>query len=154
MKKILIVLAVIIILIITYFVIFPINIYKMSGVSMEPTYKDGDILSVTKDINNLRRGDVVIVNVPNRKESLIVKRIIGLPGEKLSIKNNQLYINDNFYNLSQFSIHDFVYPGNLDLSLSGNQYFVLGDNVPKSADSRVFGPVETNNIIVKVLGKK
>jgi signal peptidase I len=126
----------------------------MSGVSMEPTYKDGDTLSVTKDLNNLQRGDVIILNDPRQKGALIVKRIVGLPGEKISIKNNQLYLNNNAFDLNRFSVHDFVNPGNSDFTLTSNQYFVLGDNVPKSADSRLFGPIEKSDIVVKVLGKK
>lgn len=123
----------------------------VSGVSMSPTYKNGDILrsEVISGKEDLTRGSVIVIKAENKK---MVKRVVGLPGETIQIIDGYLYINNT-------PDHSFDYdpieaPGCAvqPLTLRVNEYFVMGDNRNKSNDSRNFGPVAYNDIKAKVTG--
>ena len=130
---------------------------------MEPTFKHGDIFFVNKIcyfIFGPKRGDVVqFVNVEERR--LVIKRIIGLPGEKIKIQSGKMFIweKDEWKELEQGS-----YLGNQKTKLAlgsslgsefripSNAYFVLGDNRDQSVDSRHFGFLARDQIVGRVYG--
>ncbi|MFH0928718.1 MAG: signal peptidase I [bacterium] len=119
--------------------------FAVKGAAMEPAYNDGDYLLATKIDRNFQRGDVVIMNYLNK--TFMVKRIVGLPGETIEIKNNQVLINN------QVLTESYVLGSMADadpLVIGSDQYFVLGDNRPQSFDSRYFGPVLKADIVGKV----
>lgn len=97
-----------------------------------------------------RRGEVIIFASPVDRKIITVKRVIGLPGDQVAIRQNQVFINDQLYN------EPYVKPAGPGLS-SGDEfgplavprgsYFVLGDNRPKSADSRHWGFVRLDEIM-------
>lgn len=100
------------------------------GSSMSPTYKDKSIVLESKIITNIKRDDVVVIKKNNLK---IVKRIIGIPNDKMIVKAGYIYINEIKYN--NLYIND---PGILinEVILGKDEYFVLGDNIDNSIDSR------------------
>ncbi len=125
--------------------------YIPSG-SMEPTLMPQDRIIVNKFIYRFKepaRGDIVVFLPPNDSRDYI-KRVIGLPGETVEIKNGRVFINSRpisepYKNKSA----DFSNFG--PFKLPKNSYFVMGDNRPNSSDSRVFGPLEKSRIIGKAV---
>lgn len=109
---------------------FLVSICIIHGNSMSPTYKDKSIVLESKIITNIKRNDVVVIKKNNLK---IVKRIIGIPNDKMVVKNGYIYINEIKYN--NLYISD---PGILinEVILGKDEYFVLGDNIDNSIDSR------------------
>lgn len=123
----------------------------VSGPSMEPTFHNGNILLSESDItrDDLHRGDVVVFNV----DINVIKRIVGLPGETLVVKDGVLYIDGVVYDDLQFdAIED---PGVLwrDYTLREDQYFCVGDNRNESYDSRWIGPIMFDEIKCKITKK-
>ena len=134
---ILIILAVVLI---RTFIITPVIV---SGDSMKPNLNNGEMLLVRKigySGKTIKRFDIVVLKTTNEnKEEEIIKRIIGLPGEHISYKNNKLYVNDKIVeeNYKYRDTNDF----NLEEICTCSQiperkYLVLGDNRPISKDSR------------------
>ena len=121
--------------------------------SMLPTLHPGDRLVVVKAaywFSNPARGDVVIIS-PDWMGEALVKRVIGLPGETIDIKDGAVYINGSPLTEPYFNGTTTVPPGVYDhVALQQGQYFVMGDNRPGSDDSRVFGPVPRQDIIGRV----
>lgn len=127
-----IVVAIIIALLLNKFVFF---IMKIPSASMDPTLKVGDYGIVTRvyNKNNLKRGDVVIFDSVELNETL-VKRLIGLPGDKIKITDEgEIYINGEKFN-QDFIIYNGGVSG--DYEVPEGCYFFLGDNRANSWDSR------------------
>jgi len=127
--------------------------HKIKGDSMQPNYPDGEYLltdKVTYRFHEPKRGDVVVFEAPNKYDEYI-KRIIGLPGETVSLKNGHVYINHKLLKESYIS-NSIATTGNLflkdneEVKVPPNNYFVLGDNRPYSSDSRSWGFVIKNKI--------
>lgn len=131
--------------------------YTVSGESMEPSLINGEWLLVDKlsyHFSSPDRGDIIIFNPPCESDQPYIKRIIGLPGEHIEIRDGSIYVSNDG--------GDFQYIESTDLpsispsyecswEVPEDSYFVLGDNRPISRDSRTFGTVPENNIIGKVL---
>jgi signal peptidase I len=121
---------------------------RVYGQSMEPNLHTDQRLVVEKlsyNFHEPRRGDIVVLNVPQTGSGLLIKRVIGLPGEKIEIKGGKVYINEQpleepyLSNQSQRDMKAIVVPP--------NHVFVLGDNRGFSNDSRSFGSVPLENIV-------
>lgn len=146
------ILAVIIVIPIRMFVAQP---FIVSGSSMVPTFDNSDYLIVDElsyHLGDPERFDVVIFRYPKDPNKFFIKRIIGLPGEEVNIKGNQVTIT-NKDNEQGFAIDQpFVKnPGNntLTIKLGSDEYFVMGDNRSASSDSRYWGPVKRNLLVGK-----
>ena len=116
------------------------------GESMYPTLKDGQILAVNTHDKIPGRGDIVIFKSKNYSKVLI-KRVIGLPGEKIIIKNNNIYINGQI--IKDYVDIDMESYGILkeEITLKENEYFAMGDNRNHSYDCRDIGPLLKDEII-------
>lgn len=129
---------------------------EMTESSMEPTISAGDVLLV----NNLayrfgkpQRGDVIVFQTNDSENaSIYVKRVIGMPGETIQIKDGQILINGTTY-MEQNDLASIAYAGlaEEELTLGSDEYFVLGDNRNNSADSRYadIGNVKRSQMIGK-----
>jgi len=135
-----------------------INWYRVPSESMVPTLQVGDYIVVNRlafgvhfpftqwsffKTGAVGRGDIVVFDWPPEPTTLFVKRVIGLPGDKLKVSEGQVYIND-----SQVCIpHCEVFTsGDMETTIPPGQYFTMGDNRPNSSDSRVWGFVPFENI--------
>ena len=133
---------------------------KVDGHSMEPTLSDGDNLIVDKLSYRFRdpeRYDIIIFPGPEEfgQHPYYIKRIIGMPGETVQIKDGKVYINDKELKSDVYGITDYIdYPGIAEepVTLGKDEYFCLGDNRPVSQDSRyeIVGPVKRSQIVGKV----
>ena len=117
----------------------------VNGSSMENTLFDNDLVIVNKIVlkNGIDRFDIVVVNYNN---DTLIKRIIGLPNEKVSYIDDKLYINDEPIEMPL----DFEYTSDFELITGKDEYIVLGDNRNVSKDSRSIGPIKRDNIKGKV----
>lgn len=164
MQKVVIILAVLIVLIIGVIYLKSgianknnIEPIKISGSAMSPNYNDGQFWIVDKVIyttTDPQRGDVVLFKDVADPNKVFAKRIIGLPGEEIEIKDGAVYINGQVVSEPYLSKDVVTSPGNYPalnqkIIPQGN-YFILGDNRNGSFDSRNFGFVPKENIIGKL----
>ena len=148
------------ILIILFFFIIRFYIaepFLVSGASMEPNFETNDYLIVdelTYKIEAPQRGDVVVLVPPPEPDKYFIKRIVGLPGERLLVDGNQITIY-NKENPDGFLLNEpYVKFGSdkvSDKTLGPDEYFVMGDNRSVSYDSRSWGILPRNKIIGKAL---
>jgi len=128
--------------------------HKIKGASMEPNYPDGEFLltdKVTYKFNEPERGDVIVFKAPPTYEDEFIKRIIGLPGDRVSINNGKVQINGKPLN-EKYLDDQLITSGGSFLSegeemlVPQDQFLVLGDNRPYSFDSRAWGFVLKDKI--------
>lgn len=121
------------------------------GDSMIPTYYDGDTVLVNR-LARIDRGDLVVVLEDDGK--YVIKRVVGMPGDKFQIKDGLVFINGEHYS------ENYIYENNTDydpgvaeeeIQLGTDEYFILGDNRVVSKDSREIGPVTKDQIIGEVI---
>ena len=121
---------------------------RVDGDSMKDTLHNNDILILNKLDKSYKRFDIVVVNYNNTK---LVKRIIGMPGENISYKDNELYINDKKYaDIETSRTFDFSLEELYALErIPDNYYFVMGDNRGNSLDSRDYrvGLIKKEDIV-------
>lgn len=134
-----------------YFIAQP---FLVRGSSMEPTFTNGNYLIIDEIAYRLRepeRGEVVVFRFPKDPSTFYIKRIIGLPGETVEVKNNQVTITDTGGKTriitENYLAMDERTNGDLVQKLEQGQYFVMGDNREFSYDSRMWGAVPENDII-------
>ncbi|MDD5651937.1 MAG: signal peptidase I [Candidatus Moranbacteria bacterium] len=156
-------------------VIMPVRIFLfqpffVQGASMEPNFEDGQYLIVNElgykntdlkiatvePFKEIERGYVMIFRYPKNPKQFFIKRVIGLPGEKVELKNGKVYIyNDESLEgteLKEDYLPDDTYTqGSGKYEVGEDEYFVLGDNRSHSSDSRSWGLVSSKDIIGKVL---
>jgi signal peptidase I len=122
---------------------------QVKGASMEPTFQSGDYILTSKITYKLRpieRGDVVVFKSPRNTDIEFIKIIIGLPGDKILVSNGQVFVNDQLINENYISATTNLWETgylkeNEPIIVPQNYVFVMGDNRPRSSDSRDFGPV-------------
>lgn len=146
-------------------VVIPIRMFIMSpfiveGASMHPTFKNLDYLVVDEIVYAFSapaRGDVIVFRYPADPSIFYIKRIIGLPGETVSITRGAVSITNSSEPTSPTPVvlpepyivnEDATYTKNI--TLGQGEYFVMGDNRPNSADSRAWGVLPRKNIIGRV----
>ena len=136
------VIIVVVVILVRTFIITPVIV---SGSSMKPNFNDGELLLVRKIRYNektIKRFDVVVIK---KDKEEIIKRVIGLPGEHISYKNNKLYVNDTHLNTKDFNLEEICTCS----SIPEGKYLVLGDNRPISKDSRSIGLIDEKDIVGK-----
>jgi signal peptidase I len=116
---------------------------QFAGSSMEPNFHDGQIVEIEEvPVAELQRGDVILFTAKGGKQYL--KRLIGLPGETVEIRDGKVYINDEV--LDEPYINEPAQGDSPVFTVGTDEYFVLGDNRNNSSDSRAFGSVPSENI--------
>lgn len=140
-------------LIIRFFILAP---YVVEGDSMDPTFQDWNYLIVDRIVYKLddpQRGDVIVFKYPPDPSRSLIKRVIGLPGERVAIDGGVVTIY-NTENPEGFVIDEpyvttenATYDDNVNVSLDTDEYFVMGDNRKVSADSRLWGELERSEIV-------
>jgi signal peptidase I len=160
--------------------VFLVQPFFVQGASMEPNFEDKEYLIINelgykttkvgfafgekkanlftvKSFKELVRGDVVVFRYPKNPSVYYIKRVIGLPGEKIEIKDGKVKIFNN-KNPDGFDLDESAYlsasvetMGDQIANLSDTEYFVMGDNRNYSSDSRSWGPVPEEDIVGKVL---
>lgn len=144
--------VVIVALVFRYFLIQP---FIVVGQSMEPNFHDKEYLVIDKLSYKIRvpkRGEVIIFHPPQSPRESYIKRIIGLPGEKVEVKSGNIYINGKLLKES-YIMHDAgsaISTNDMTVQLQDNEFFVFGDNRDHSSDSREIGPIPKSNIQGKV----
>lgn len=137
------IIIVLVVVLIRSFIATPV---RVDGDSMNKTFNNGDILVLYK-LSKIKRFDVVVLTEADDNEK-IIKRVIGMPGDTVAIKNGDIYINDekidDKYAYGETSDYDRI-------TLGDDEYFILGDNRLISKDSRYFGPVKEEDIKGKVI---
>ncbi|MGE7837856.1 signal peptidase I [Viridibacillus arvi] len=148
-----ILIAIIIAVICRQFLIAPITV---RGESMEPTYFDDNKVLISK-LSHIERFDIIVFDAPDSDEKYI-KRVIGLPGDHVAMKDDTLYINGKVYDEPYLNIkkenlleghftYDFTLEDITDEKIvPSNSYFVLGDNRLESSDSREYGFISKNAV--------
>lgn len=131
--------------------------HQVKGASMEPNFHDGEYILTNKyeyRFSDPQRGDVVVFKSPQNPEIDYIKRIIGLPGDRIKIINNHYYINDMELPEPYINGNLYTYQGSYlndgeEITVPKDYYFVSGDNRPRSSDSREWGPISKSSIIGK-----
>jgi signal peptidase I len=148
---------------------FAIQAFKIPSRSMVPTLLVGDQILVNKfiygvkipylrkmiiPVTNPERGDIVVFIYPNDRSKDFIKRVIGIAGDKIEIKNKRIFINDKEYSDSYGVYSDnLIYPGVIQprdnfgpVTVPQNSLFVMGDNRDESSDSRYWGFVDIKDV--------
>lgn len=123
--------------------------HKIDGQSMMPNFPNNEYLlteKVTYYTRNPERGDVVVFTPPVSNLDEYIKRVIGLPGEKIMIKNGRVYINYQLINEPYLDSNLYTSAGTFlkegeEYLIPEGEYIVLGDNRANSSDSRYWGPI-------------
>lgn len=142
------VIIIIFVIIIRSFLITPIMV---NGNSMASTLKSSEVLLLNKMDKKYKRFDIVVVDYDDGKfKEKIIKRVIGLPGEKIKYNNGKLYVNDKKVKdkFSEFT-NDFSTQDLGSLKIPEDTYLVLGDNRNNSVDSRILGFIKKEDIMGK-----
>ncbi len=121
--------------------------YRVEMGSMTPTLHEGDLVIVNKlykKPGSLERGDIVVFRPPSNQDVSYIKRVIGLPGETVEVRNGKVKINGEELE------EDYISTATPSLFgpqvLQEDEYFVMGDHRNNSLDSRDFGPIEQKTI--------
>lgn len=142
---------------------FLIQPFYVQGESMIPNFQEKEYLIIDEISYRFQkpvRGDTVVFHPPSRPDEFYIKRIIGLPGESILLRNGRVIIFNQQYPAGIMLDESSYLPANtmtrsttsllaegVPLALGDNQYFVLGDNRANSQDSRAFGPLPLKNIV-------
>jgi signal peptidase I len=129
---------------------FTLESRQVDGTSMEPSLYTGQRVLVCKAaywFGDPHRGDVIVFRMPGEPDRVLIKRIIGLPGDRLEISEGHVYIGDEI--LEEPYINEQSNVAHSSVEVPMGYYFVMGDNRGSSSDSRNWGPVPRENIIGK-----
>ena len=152
-----VIIAAVIIVPIRYFLVQP---FFVRGASMEPTYNDGEYLLIDQlsyRLREPRRGEVIVFRFPDNRSQFFIKRIVGLPGETVTIVDGRVMITNQLYqqgatlNESEYLPEGLRTGGQMTVTLAANEYFVLGDNRFSSSDSRSWGALSRTEIVGRTL---
>ncbi len=124
--------------------------YRIESHSMEPNFYEGQFVLVSKlayKLGTPHRGEVVVFHNPNNTDEDYIKRIIGLPGDQVEVVGDAIYINGQL--LPQPYEHNLNLEGSNygPIVVPDNSIFVMGDNRPRSSDSRAIGPIDERLVV-------
>ena len=141
--------SVIVVFVLIKFVLIP---CRVDGTSMLKTLYDGDFgysFVLTKNLG-IDRFDIVVVEIDGEDEDkLLVKRVIGMPGETIRYSDNRLYVNDEY--MAEEFLNSDAYTEDFEVVLADDEYYCLGDNRGFSRDSRYYGPFYAEQFVASHL---
>lgn len=128
---------------------------QVKGASMDPTFATGDYIFTSKVAYKMRayhRGDVVVFKSPHNPDIEYIKRIIGVPGDVVMVKDNEVFVNGRQLKEDYIAAKTNLWEGGFSKNGEGTKVadgmlFVMGDNRPRSSDSREFGPITQESVI-------
>ncbi len=152
------------IVVISLAIIIPVRYYLIQpffvhGASMEPNFSNGQYLIINEigyRFDDPQRGEVVVFKYPLNPSQYYIKRIVGLPGETIEVKDGRVVIygknlqEGRVLDESSYLPKDRITLGDIKVELRENEYFVLGDNRQASSDSRRWGELSREDIIGQV----
>jgi signal peptidase I len=147
--------ALVVILILKFFVI---DNARVQGQSMYPTLNSGEhndrvIIEKYKHYTkDYKRGDIIILKSDKTDKDILIKRIVGLPGETVEIKQGKVYVNNELLT-EEYLPRDIITNPSMKVEVEEEHVFVLGDNRENSTDSRILGAIPINDIIGKATFK-
>lgn len=147
--------AFICLLIVIPFRMFIAQPYIVEGSSMDPTFKNGDYLIVDQisyDFTSPQRGEVIILKFPQDTSRYLIKRVIGLPNETVSIEKGKVTVKKGSEHITLDEPYvRFEKTDTMEYKLGDNEYFVMGDNRAASSDSRVWGAVPSEDVVGRAI---
>lgn len=134
---------------------FLVQPFLVSGASMEPNFHGGDYILINELSYRFRepeRGEVVVFRYPGDEKTFFIKRVIGLPGERVVVTDGELYVykegsGKGTLIKEEYLPRDLRTVGEKDLVLGNGEYFVMGDNRDASFDSRQWGALKRDEMI-------
>lgn len=131
---------------------------QVKGASMDPTFNSGDYIftsKVTYKMRGYNRGDVVVFRSPHNPDIEYIKRIIGVPGDQVMVKDSEVYVNGKKLTEDYIAAKTNLWEGGFSKNgeastVPDGMLFVMGDNRPRSSDSREFGPIPMESVIGQV----
>lgn len=145
-----------VVFLVIYIVLF--RPFQVNGQSMYPTFLDKEYVLTNLTVPEFekpKRGDVIVFEAPNNQEKDYIKRVIGVPGDTISLRDNDVYLNNEKIDETTYLSDEIkTYAGSFltsekEVVVPEKQYFVLGDNRIASSDSREWGFVKESEIIGK-----
>ncbi|MFH1509376.1 MAG: signal peptidase I [bacterium] len=145
------------IIVISLVIIIPLRFYLVqpffvNGSSMEPSFSSGQYLIINEisyRFSDPVRGEVIVFHPPDGQKSFYIKRIIGLPDDRIEVEAGEVFINGEQLEEDMYLSSDEDTPGNIDETIPEGHYFVMGDNRDGSSDSRSWGTITRDAIIGK-----
>ncbi len=139
--------------------LFLVQPHEVKGSSMEPNFHDSEYILTDKisyRFTEPKRGDVIIFKAPKNPDVDYIKRVIGLPGDKVKVEAGYVYVNEKKLNEYYLKDNTLLFAGSfmqegVEITVPEGQNFVMGDNRPHSSDSREFGPIEQKSIIGRAI---
>lgn len=131
---------------------------QVKGASMDPTFNSGDYIftsKITYKFRSFQRGDVVVFKSPKNPDIEYIKRIIALPGDRVMVKEEEVYVNGIQLKENYISAKTNLWDGGFskngeEIVVPDGELYVMGDNRPRSSDSREFGPITESSVIGQV----
>lgn len=129
--------------------------HEIKGSSMEPNFYNNEYILTDKisyRLHEPQRGDIVIFKAPVNPDVDYIKRVIGLPGDRIKIQSGTVYLNGEKLKEDYLRDQTYLFPGSfmsegVEITVPEGKLFLMGDNRPHSSDSRQFGPVALDSII-------
>jgi len=125
---------------------------RVDGHSMEPTFHHGNFVIVNKlayRFGEFHHGDVIVFPSPNSNGEDLIKRVIGLPGDRIRIADGQIYLNDVL--LFESYINGSPSGDGREVTVPDGSVYVMGDNRNNSSDSRAWGPLDIEDVLGKAV---
>jgi len=131
---------------------------QVKGASMDPTFGSGDYIFTSKVTYKMRayhRGDVIVFKSPHNPDIEYIKRIIGVPGDFVMVKDSEVYVNGRKLTENYIAAKTNLWEGGFskngeETKVTEGMLFVMGDNRPRSSDSREFGLITEESVIGQV----
>lgn len=131
---------------------------ELPGTSMTPLFEPNDWYLTSRWWIKINRFNIVIVHEPDRDDRLLIKRVIGISGETLELKQGKVFVNGKLLiephikNIKQGGVENYIMrDGSFRVTIPEKSYFFMGDNRDNSYDSRNFGPLHEKHVQGKIV---